>query len=317
MLRSRMLCVAVLASVAAGCSASGGNRRQADVTPQPAALATDLNPFASYIYEAPSEVVRLEIAHERLIAACMRERGFTFTPAVSAVPTDDAVSATSYALIDAGTARAQGYGIADNYDVSQAAASAGSRPQRDQDRPGYIAALAGTEAHHVKLVLPEGHTVSYNSNGCVSVALTRLYGPDWNKVYYTVNDLASKVVYEVSHTPKWVTATKAWTRCMKARTGHSFDQPEQARAEVETRIDSTMKATPPAQRPQRLRALRSAEVTAAEIDASCESSSGLWDAVVTEQPRAESSYEVRYSGLLHAYRKDLAHARQYLRSQHI
>lgn len=313
----------VLAAVAIGCSNGPGNRGEAAPTPDTktnadnAAAIAQLNPLAAFTSETPSEVVRLEIAHERLISSCMRQRGFSFAPALSAVPTDDAAAVSTYSLLDPATARSQGYGIADNYRVAQAGSQAGSRPQQGQNAPGYIAALAGTTRYHTTIRLPEGHTVSFNSNGCVSIALTHLYGDDWNTVYYTVSDLQSKIVYDVSHTPQWTAATQRWSSCMKQRTGHSFAEPEDARAAVNEHVQQAMRSTPAATQPKALAALRHDEVVAAEVDADCQVAAGLLRAVSDHQPGIQSSYETKYSQLLAAYRRDLTHARAYLRTQRL
>ncbi len=286
-------------------------------TTQPGSTAThqsdtssDLpaGPFNGLTNQSSTEVARLQVANSILISKCMRRRSFTYHAVRPPMPVDEAATRSAYDLLSVSTASKQGYGIADNAFISQADASIGSSSQSTSTRPEYIRALTGTAGHKVTIRLIGGSKVSFDANGCVTVAINELYGHKWNRVYFDVDALAIRIVQQVEASSPWRKSVSKWAHCMRINYNVAFASPRAARAQVENTVSSAIENIPQRTAARRLKAVRMAEVRLARQDATCEARVGLAAVAQAAQRRAQVSVERRYSMEMHVYATEFAHA---------
>jgi hypothetical protein len=296
-------------TTAVGLSGCGTSARPAAAAPPPVLHATaPTGPFDGVTVAPAPVTARLQAADNRLTARCMSKRSFAYHVADPPAPVDAEATTGVYGLISAPVASAQGYGIADNALTRQAADAIGATVDAASQQPAYLAALTGTDQHKVTLKLTGGSDVSFDSDGCVTVALTELYGPDWNQVSFDLEALSSQVEQSVESAPAWKDALTRWASCMSARYQVKYSDPQAARSDVSSVAAAAIKDVPATVAAQRLKDVRTGEVRLAQQDAACQEAVGLPAAAKAAQDQAQAT-DMRQEGAeLKAYAADFAHA---------
>jgi hypothetical protein len=251
----------------AGCTSAGHAR------PEPAAP----RPFHGVTYYDPGLRAALHTAEERLIADCMRGKGFTYRP--QPLPTGrNRLDVNPYLLLTDEEARQDGFG--ETGSVLRARRTAADGNARQESDARWKAALLGTEKHRVYVRLPGKLEYFYNTDSCVSAADTGLYGPDYQRLYNTFQVLAGRVVDRVTGDARYRAALRRWQSCMHdaGQDVRSLDEPP---ASIRRQVQRA--GTDPAA----LRTVAGRELKSARADARCQRQAGLFDAVAGAQGEAE------------------------------
>jgi hypothetical protein len=251
------------------------------------------------------ESAKLQHAQNILTADCMQKRSFKFAVPGVPMPVDSSEPESPYALISATTAATQGYGISDNYVVNQRDAQIAAEAQPQANRPGFVAALAGTSAHAESVTMPGGGRIDFDSDGCVAVAIDELYGTSWNRVYYTLGSLSSVIVSKVEESAAWKRAISAWSSCVLNQYGSRFASPAAIRTAVNNTVASKVAKLSGTSLHAALSGLRVAEIRLAMTDARCEANVDLAAVASRVQGPAELDYERRYAADIAVYSSDL------------
>lgn len=299
---------AALAALLSGCLGSAPTGHASPGARQDLAPVRPLGPFDGLAVQPAGVQTRLQSAQNVLTAQCMRARGLRYTVPALGEPVDAAVTAGAYDLLSPGAAAAQGYGIADNVPIDRANDAAAGRAQPDLHRPGYAAALTGTSAHRTTVRLDGGSSASFNADGCTTWALLRLYGPQWNEVYFDVSGRSARLQQQVLDSAEWQAAVRRWSGCMNTRYHVRYPSPQAARSDVTATVSGLTDVTSAAAR-RRLAADRRGEVALAVQDAACQQRSGLAAAAAQAQDRLQPPVEQRDAAHLRVYRAELAHAK--------
>jgi hypothetical protein len=295
----------------AGCSrppatAAAPHQKAAGTHQKAGGLASPFNGLTS---QPPAEAERLELALDGLIAKCMSSRSYDYhIPPLRMLP--GSVTHNPYGLISLSAASRSGYGISDSFLADQQNETIGQEPQPQASRPGFMAALTGTRSAAAAVTLPGGGKVTYNANGCVTIAIDRLYGRTWDTVYYTVSTAGLSVVTHVEASAGWKAGVKAWSACMASHDGGSFSSPTGPPSAVDSKLRTQLSGLSGAALRSRLKLLRASEVKLAVTDARCQAATGLPNAVSAAQNTVERPYLTRYAADLKTYLTDMQHAWQ-------
>lgn len=262
-------------------------------------------PFHGLTTMSPLESAQLQHAQNILTADCMKKRSFNFTVPGVPMPVDGSEPESPYALISATTAATQGYGISNNYEVNKRDAQIAMETQPQADRPGFMAALAGTSAHAESLTVPGGGRISFDANGCVAMAIGELYGVSWTRVYYTLGALSFAIVSKVEDSTAWKRAVRAWSSCVLKQYGSRFVDLAAIRTAVYNTVASKVTKLSGASLHEALSGLRVAEIRLAVTDARCEASVDLGTVARGLQSLVELGYEKRYAADIAVYSSDL------------
>jgi hypothetical protein len=267
-------------------------------------------PLGGLTSQSPRQSTRLQLAEDILIADCMRGRSYTFRVPPLPMPPTGAFVPNAYGLLSVSAAARQGYGISDSVLIDEEDGQIGSEPQPDAHKRGFTQALIGTPSAARSIPLPGGSHVKFNANGCSTIAVGKLYGSDWNTAYYTVNALVFHIVQRVEASAAWKNATRAWSECVHAGYGTSFQNPDAAEESVRNTAARRLAGLSGAEFAQRIKSVRAGEVRLAVIDARCQAKTGLAAATAKAQDAAEGSVENRYAADLSVYAEDMHHATQ-------
>jgi hypothetical protein len=295
-------------AAAAGLSGCGSSARPPAAAPPVLRPSTPTGPFDGLTVAPATVTARLQAADHQLTSECMRKRSFAYHVAEPPSPVDVEATTGDYGLISAAVASAQGYGIADNALSHQAADAIGGTVDAASQQPAYLAALTGTDQHKVTLKLTGGSDVSFDADGCVTLALTELYGPDWNQVSFDLEGLSSQIEQSVESSPAWKGALAQWAACMDSRYHVKYSDPQAARSDVSSVATAAIKDVPAQIAAERLKNVRAGEVRLAQQDAACQESVGLPAVAATAQDQAQATDMQQHSGELKAYAADFAHA---------
>ncbi|MFI9112439.1 hypothetical protein [Streptomyces venezuelae] len=298
--RTRTAAVALLLGLgAAGCSTSGGT-----AAPGPAPLPA--RPFQGVTHYSEPQRVALRAAEEDLVAACMKRRGFTYRPQRLATG-NRMVDASPYGLLTVPQAIDDGYGITSTALAAKPPVDANAAENANER---WKAALLGTPAHRVNLAMPQGREFFYHADSCVAEANSRLYGPDYYKLFNTFQVLADAVVEQVRKDDRYLAAQRAWSGCMKetdAAAGVKAGTFGEPRSTVDRRLQEA------GQDPAKIHEVAGAELKLSRADAQCQARVGLAEVVATAQSEAERTVGAGYADELAALRslraKALATAR--------
>ncbi|MFJ5832210.1 hypothetical protein [Streptomyces sp. NPDC093089] len=281
---SRTAAVALLLGLgAAGCSTSGGT-----AAPGPAPLPAP-RPFQGVTHYPGSQLTALRAAEEDLVAACMERRGFTYRP--QPLPTGNHLAdANPYGLLSVAQAVNDGYGITST--------TLSMRPPADANaaeaaNTRWKDALLGTPAHRVNLAMPLGREFFYQADSCVSDATSRLYGPDYYKLFNTFQVLGDAVVEKVRTDRRYLAAQDSWSACMKkaGTAAKAFGDPRST-------VDRQLRR---AGRDQaELHAVAGVELKLSRADADCQAATGLTTVVSAAQTDAEKTLGAGYADELAA-----------------
>ena len=278
-------------------------------TAMPQAVAP-LGPFGGLTEQSPAQTADLQTAQNILVSQCMAQRSYTYQATKPPVPVDAAATTGVYDLLSQTTAVIQGYGIADNATINQAEEHAGASTQPGAAKPGFSAALTGSEQHRVTLDIVGGSTVSFDSDGCVTTAVDELYGDGWNQAYFDLDGLSTKIEQQVEASPAWQTAMGQWQKCMRTRFSVTFTSPQAARSQVSDTASGALQGVSTATAKTRLGDIRQGEVKLATQDAICQQAIGLAAAIQSAQTQAEGNDQQTYSQEISTYTADLTHAEQ-------
>ncbi|MCB5164466.1 hypothetical protein LG634_06400 [Streptomyces bambusae] len=227
----------------------------------------------------------LHAENEKLVADCMRRRGFTYRPEPSG-PGAERAEPNPYGLLGPAEAAADGYG------VTGAALSAGELPDPNREPaadPKWHAALVGTEAHEEGVRMPDGSEFLLRSDACAVRADRTQYGPDHLRLSATFAVLGNRVVDEVEKDPRYLRAREHWSACM-TEAGH----PARELADPVTAIGEALDAA--GADPGRVHAVAGRELEVARADARCQSRADLAAAVGAAQADAEQRVIGRHAG---------------------
>ncbi|MEX0171696.1 hypothetical protein [Streptomyces sp. LMG1-1-1.1] len=282
----RTTAVALLLGLgAAGCSTSGGT-----AAPGPAPLPAP-RPFQGVTHYPGSQLAPLHAAEEDLVAACMKRRGFTYRP--QPLPTGNHLADVNpYGLLSVAQAVNDGYGITSTTLSMGPPADANAAEGTDKR---WTDALLGTPAHRVNLAMPMRREFFYQADSCVSDAKSRLFGPDYYKLYNTFQVLGDAVVDKVRTDRRYLAAQDSWRTCMKdaGATVKAFGDPQ-------TAVDRQLRQ---AGRDQaKLHAVAGVELKLSRADAHCQASTGLTTVVSAAQTDAEKTIGAGYEDELAALR---------------
>ncbi|MER7949001.1 hypothetical protein ABTY59_16595 [Streptomyces sp. NPDC096079] len=263
---------------AAGCSTSGGT-----AAPGPAPLPAP-RPFQGVTHYPEPERVALHTAEEEFVAACMKRRGFTYHP--QPLATGDHLSDINpYGLLAVPQAVNDGYGITSTALSTRPAADANAA---EAANTRWRDALLGTPAHRVDLEMPLGRTFFYQADSCAADAKSRLFGPDYHRLYNTFQVLADAVVEKVRTDHRYLAAQASWSGCMRdaGAAAKSIGDP-QATVDKELRRAGRDRA--------RLHAVAGVELKLSRADADCQAGIGLAAVVTAAQRDAEKTLGAGYS----------------------
>ncbi|MGY1452216.1 hypothetical protein [Streptomyces sp. SS8] len=281
----------------------------------PAASQTDaVIPFGDRVPALTNgEQSRLDRMERRLVDDCLAERGVDVEPLNLPSPPvtgDETPAWNPYGLLTEDFAAKEGYGITGP--VLRGEPPSGAEPARDtgEDEEAFEKALTGTEEHRKTVRLPTGESFTVNTDGCQFRAGEKLYGKDWDRLMYTYQFLANRVVEDVERTDEVKRARKRWAECM-AGAGHSVPDGSAAAELVGKRTDTAKDRAGEGDG----RALRSAaeyELAMARDDARCQREGELWEAVSAAQRTVEQPMADKYRKQLAGYAGALERARRRL-----
>ncbi|OII61872.1 hypothetical protein [Streptomyces sp. CC77] len=239
---ARGAALALLALTATGCAgARGPATPPAATTPGPTAAPRTAPPAMP----TRQEQERLHLAEQRLVATCMRGRGFTYT-ATPLGGTGDAPPVDPYGSGDEARARAEGYGLAAFRARDAAERRTEERARRTDPnhryaaslppdrREAYDTALLGTRRDAVTVRLPGLGTLFTSADGCLSEARGTLYGDlrKWTRAKAVMSHLRTLTAAERERDPRWTRALDAWRSCMR-KAGFPYGTPAEARLGVQ------------------------------------------------------------------------------------
>ncbi|MEU6620768.1 hypothetical protein ABZ926_08270 [Streptomyces litmocidini] len=280
---------------AAGCSTSGGT-----AAPGPAPLPAP-RPFQGVTHYPEPQRVALHTAEEELVAACMKRRGFTYRPQPLATG-DHLADLNPYGLLTAAQAANDGYGITSTALSLRPPADANAASGTDKR---WKEALLGTAAHRVDLEMPLGRKFFYHSDSCAGDAKSRLFGPDYYRLFNTFQVLDDAVVEKVRTDRRYLAAQDSWRTCMKEAGAEA-----KAIGDPQGTVDRQLRQA--GRDRAKLHAVAGVELRLSGADAACQAEAGLGAAVSAAQADAErklgAGYADELAALRHMREKALAKA---------
>jgi len=188
----------------------------------------------------------LFLAQEQLVAACMSERGFAYSPAAPP-PADERPSARSGWITDMEQARAEGYGFAaitsgEEGDVN----ASGDDPSAAVDpNTAYLATLSNVEVAEWSEALDgsgattteeegeAGEVVVVPTDGCAPQVEAAIYGDlaEWNAAQQVFEAIQREAFDRLESDERMVAARQGWISCMADR-GFTYSDPEEPQTEA-------------------------------------------------------------------------------------
>ncbi|MFC7308839.1 hypothetical protein ACFQVC_32070 [Streptomyces monticola] len=171
-------------------------------------------------------------AEEELVRRCMAAKGFRYWPV--SVPDPEALRDFEYVVDDASWARKHGYGPEAPKGGGANETYRAGLPLAERKR--YERALDGTGRRSLRDTLPTGQTVESSADGCSATAEQKLYGDRavWFHARVIADNLASLYREKVLTHPRYRSAERAWSTCMRER-GFRHSSPGQAREQALTK----------------------------------------------------------------------------------
>ena len=269
------LATTFLVALTAGCG-SGSETKSVPATQRGASVESQLG-----FDQADSPQTRARI--ETDIATCMKAEGLEYTP-VDPIARLAALTGRSN-ISDEDFDRQFGYGIATLYGRAT--------PQSDPNARIY-ARLGAADQRSYNRVLTGGKpdqtfvraadTGDYSGlGGCTKKATERLFGS--SALLTTLQRKKDELDESIVQDQRMVRAFAAWTRCVRDRTGQTFEDSEDVEVDIQDRLAAIVGPLPPgesapgefashvAERPvdqSALAALRQLEVKFAAADIACE-----------------------------------------------
>ncbi|CAM5345807.1 hypothetical protein GCM10010329_00110 [Streptomyces spiroverticillatus] len=206
-------------------------------------------------------------AEQRLTAACMRERGWSYQPLTwhADVPQPEADPRRAD---DVELRRRAGYGAAVPERPSADPNGVRLRAMGKAQRERYGQALFGTPGHRIEVKLPDG-TAFMNTDGCIAQTENRLYGDlkVWLGAQMSVMNLEGEISRRNFADPQVERTVRPWRACMK-EAGHTYPDPEAAKAAFVSAYGEL--ATRAGRNPGGAQELRRREIRVAVADATCD-----------------------------------------------
>lgn len=180
------------------------------------------------------------------MAACMAERGFTYTP--SRLPPSEAQpSRLSGLTVDVERARTEGYGFAAlSAAQAEGATLTGDDPGSAVDSNGaylstltdaevaaWLEALNGAGETTIEQEGEGGEVIEVATDGCGSQVETAIYGDlsEWDSARNVFEDIERETFDRLDSDDRLVEARAAWIRCMSER-GFAYSDPEEPQTEA-------------------------------------------------------------------------------------
>jgi hypothetical protein len=249
-------------------------------------------------------------AEQSALAACMKGRGFDYTP----VPFDDSPNIeheeSQVQPWDVETAQAKGYGIASGFEESRRRnreqdeiMSSSQRPRADS-LEGYTEALVGPDTPTDGLTAengwdsvetPAGAQIFWHRDSCYARARRGLFEDDYAALVLgtTLSQLEAEVAAELERDATYHAALERWRVCMNAR-GYRYERP---RAAALTLSDDLHEGR------LTIEALQAAEIQIATADATCYNEARLDELTASARTRAEAIVLSRAQGAALALRR--------------
>ncbi|MBN3932458.1 hypothetical protein IQ279_23045 [Streptomyces verrucosisporus] len=285
----------------------------ASPTPAPPSQTDVVIPFGHRVPALTNgEQSRLDRMERRLVDDCLADRGIDVEPLRLPSPpaaADETPAWNPYGLLTEDFAVKEGYGITGP--VLRGEPSFGAEPARDagEDEEAFEKALTGTEEHRKTVRLPTGESFTVNTDGCQFRAGEKLYGKDWDRLMYTYQFLANRVVEDVERTDEVKRARKRWAACM-TDAGHPVS--DGSAAELVGKRTDAAKARAGEGDGRALRSAAGYELAVARDDARCQRESELWEAVSAAQRTVERPMADKHRKQLAGYAGALERAKQRL-----
>ncbi|TQS41202.1 hypothetical protein FL583_31225 [Cryptosporangium phraense] len=243
---ARIALLGAAVAVGLGLAGCGNGGAPAPVTSTAVDLVTRTGGF-------PAGQRTITAAEDRLVARCMAASGRTYI--VSKPTSADAPAATDYGLYSAQHVDPSADRTTNDYYLAHLP---------EAERTTYLKALRGTA--QAAVTLSDGREIAYPTTGCEPAARTMLYGSLENqvKVFYVPQIVGNAVREQVQQKPEYVSAQKAWQRCMAS--GH---EPYSSSAEARKQIAALYAKTGPTP------ATHQREITVATLDRRCTTNSRL------------------------------------------
>jgi hypothetical protein len=271
----RGILAAALAAMLAGCG--GGDGGGGGDGKQPAGSLEDQLGFGY----ADSPEAQAKVEND--IAACMKAQGFEYTPVD---PEARRASLTRKAnLSDEDFTDQFGYGIATLYGRATAQSDPNARRRSGlgpAERRAYDRALSGGKPEQTFFRAADTGDFS-QLGGCTKQAADRLFGG--GELLAALQRKMDQLDEAVLQDQRMVRAYEAWTSCMRAKTGETFEDSEDVELEIQQRLANLVGPLPSGEsapgefaghKPKRrvdaraLAELRRTEVEFAKADGTCE-----------------------------------------------
>ncbi|NEB12047.1 hypothetical protein G3I32_24925 [Streptomyces coelicoflavus] len=286
----RLLWPTAAVLLAAGCgSASGGEAPVPD--PRPLGRAADFT---------AAERTVLHHAEEAAVQRCMERRGFAYRP-VPAADFRRSAESSPYGLLTSDRAAQDGYGMTGGLLQGQPpdpnATVRAALPE--QERRQWQRALRGSRTEGPKQVIdvPGGPTVRVPADSCVQEATEEVYGKGWDERYLLVQGLRNRVVKKAMADDGVREAVARWADCMK-KEGHAFRELQDGPRAVQRALDRAEKQGGRAA----LQKAGRTELRLARLDAGCQRSAKLAEAVDAAQTAVERALPTADRSALSAFR---------------
>ncbi|MET9686685.1 hypothetical protein [Streptomyces coeruleorubidus] len=286
-----LLWLAAAALLVAGCSQASGHESAAESQPDP-------RPLGGAVHFTAAESAALHHAEERNVQECMEKRGFDY----SLVPVGDVdrtVAASRYGLLTQHRAAQDGYGLtAQRLAKPHADPNARGRAAlSERERRAWGEALRGAaDGPRQEIALPDGPTVTIPLDSCVSVARQELYGPDWDRQYYTLQGLSNSIAEDTLAHPLVTAAEQKWVTCMHDE-GFRYQGPEDPRKAVRKQLDAARSDS------AAILAAGEEELRIAQRDAACQAEVGLAEQITRAQKQVEKALPQARTSMLKDFRK--------------
>ncbi|MEU9000210.1 hypothetical protein AB0C95_36250 [Streptomyces caniferus] len=237
-------------------------------------------PFDGAAVASVEQAKSLHESEERAVAACMRQRGFSYRE----VPAGRIVAENPYGLLTEAQAAGDGYGLTADLlagppDDPNAQFLARLDPRH---RAAWRNALTGTGKHERTLSAPGSPDLRINTDGCVYLGRRALYGSEWEQAELTIAGLTARVTNRVLADSGFRSAQRTWADCMRAK-GEPFATLQDARGAIQNAVNKAGSDRVALQNVGRR------ELQLAERDAACQRQSDLAEAVRTAQKRVEAA----------------------------
>jgi hypothetical protein len=294
------LALGTAALLLAGCSGGdGGSTGGATLNPEDSPLAAYFEKMGGDPEDQSAQAAR----SEEIVAACMQEQGFEYTPQdygdlTAKVEDENQPDWTSLEF-----AEQYGYG-ATTGDELAAATDEGDEDafvdanadyvasMSETEQAAYTEALYGSQATEEPVEGEEPTEWDWTTAGCQGKAQHEVYeeGQAWADPQF--KDLTKELgeLYEdATSSEEVVAAKKAWSECM-AKEGYDFDGPDDASQSIYDAIEKIPGAEDGTQDKAALDELKTTEIATAVADRTCQQSTKYDDALLRSQFALEQAF---------------------------